>query len=222
MEPIQERKTLRLSNYLVLDIETEGLSPKTDEILEIGAIAVADSFELETMDTFSQVGYGRHRSQLSPFIQNMHGKNGLLDEIEGRIIVGQQQSESALDANFAAWLAEMGFQHGQVVLAGNSVHFDHGFLKVRMPVTAAYLHYRVKDIGQLAREFRETCAAAKVEPERLGLWPTPEMPHRGLADAQIELDEWRQIRRCNAKLVSAFKAVQAMGEASWALKSCGY
>lgn len=195
----EQRNTLKLSKYLVLDIETEGLNPKEHSILEVGAIAISEN--LTPISHFSEVAVGwTPRAELSAFIQNMHGKNGLLDEIEGRLIAGHAQNEFNLDQRLAAWMRALGYTDGLVILAGNSVHFDHGFIKARMPETAKLLHYRVKDIGAVQRELDECAEGHGIA----GYFQVsqPEMPHRGLADAYLELEEWQNQRRALSELMS--------------------
>jgi oligoribonuclease (3'-5' exoribonuclease) len=194
-----------VNKYLVLDIETEGLNPKTDCILEVGAIAITD--QLDNVAEFSEIAVGRPRGQLSEFIKNMHGKNGLLDECDVAVLNhrkgGMLPTEATLDAGLAVWILQQGYQSGQVVLAGNSVHFDHAFIKARMPLTAALLHYRVKDIGATQRELVDMAVDAG--------YPTyfdmlqPEMPHRGLADAKLELEEWRNQRKKMRQLFTHYR-----------------
>lgn len=175
--------------YLVLDIETEGLNPNKHGILEIGAIAVDDA--LTTLGEFRSTVFGiTKRENLDPFIQNMHGVNGLLNEIAVDFANhvkcgGPSKSEANVDSALARWILQQGYPAGQVVLVGNSVHFDQTFLKARFPETAALLHYRIKDIGALRRELEE-CGYLFPEGE--------DLPHRGLEDARIELAEWRFVR----------------------------
>lgn len=176
----------KVSEYLVLDIETEGLDPTKHSILEVGAIAVGS--KLEEVAHFDECAIGATpRAELSEFIRNMHTKSGLLDEIERCIDGGVAQTESDLDACLATWILAQGYTPGKVVLAGNSVHFDSGFLRARMPKTAALLHYRIFDIGALGRELT-ACGLRDAHAD----W---EVPHRGLPDASLELDHWRKLRR---------------------------
>lgn len=167
--------------YVVLDIETTGLDPQNDQILEVGAIAVDDKLEeLSRFHTLIHCDLPIERwKNLAEVVKHMHTVNGLWGQCANPWL----ESEAMADLALHAWLE----QHAgpQVILMGNSVHFDHAFLKARFPATAAKLHYRVMDIGGLARWLRD-----------FG-YPVdggPPMPHRGLEDAEIELDEARKLR----------------------------
>lgn len=192
-----------VNKHLVLDIETEGLDPKVNSILEVGAIAITD--QLDNVGEFSaiaQPAFGRTRADQSPFIQNMHGKNGLFNELEAQMLHGDVIHECDLDEQLAEWILAQGYVAGQVILAGNSVHFDHAFIKARMPNTARLLHYRVKDIGAVQRELQEMA----VDGGYPGFFDLaqPEFPHRGLADARLELEEWRNQRKRMRDLFAAY------------------
>ena len=88
-----------INEYVVLDLEMTGLSAKTDQIIEIGAIKIKDNAVLETMEclvnpkckiptrvveltgiTDEMVQSGRERDEAI---------GELLDFIEGQILVGQ-------------------------------------------------------------------------------------------------------------------------------------
>ena len=63
-------------SFVIVDLETTGLSPKNSEIIEIGAIKVIDNKVVDTMDVFV-----RPSRPLSWFITNLTGiTNEMVDE----------------------------------------------------------------------------------------------------------------------------------------------
>lgn len=178
------------TKYVLLDLETTGLDPKKDQILEVGAIAL--TADLEELARFEcRVHYPaegvlgqvvRLANPIDPFVQAMHTKNGLWTEC-----AAESLAETDADLLLREWLTQLGFAEKSVVLMGNSIHFDHGFLKARFPETAAMLHYRVMDIGGLRRWLTG-----------FGI-PLPEvpadMPHRSMPDCEIELRDARVMRK---------------------------
>jgi len=170
--------------YLILDLETTDLDPASDQILEIGAIQVND--KLQTIGTLRAVVEYDNRP-MSAFVRDMHTKNGLLLEAEH-----SADSEAVVDEVLAGWLMGCGASaEEKVVLAGNSIHFDHTFLRARMPKTAALLSHRMLDISATARFLRDL----------IGLeLPNVDMPHRAMADAELELTDLQNIYEALASL----------------------
>lgn len=163
--------------YVVLDLETTGLDPRTDQILEVGAIAVDST--LNEIDRFHRiVSFAGFTLAVDPFVLKMHEKNNLWNECSTPC-----PSEAQTDSDLAAWLSRVAGRG--VILMGNSVHFDHGFIKERFPLSGGLLSHRVMDIGGLARWLTDFGVST----------PTPpDMPHRGLLDAEIELEAARKLR----------------------------
>lgn len=166
--------------YVVLDIETTGLDPIKDSILEIGAIAIDDAFK--NVGAYSAIirpsmeGYDRLLE--NAFVFEMHKKNGLLDAI------GHGLSLSRVDQNLFDWLTQaFGFQAKEVIISGFSIAFDHGFIKQQMPLTGSLLSHRMLDVSVPLSLF-----------QGLG-YPIekPEMPHRGLPDALLELEVFQKL-----------------------------
>lgn len=168
------------TKYVLLDLETTGLNPTNDRILEIGAIAL--TADLEEVARFECLVHFSDRLTVDEVVHNMHTKNGLWSECATAPF-----GEEAADVLLRDWLSQLGFEKKSVVLMGNSIHFDHSFLKARFPATAAMLHYRVMDIGGLRRWLTG-----------FGI-PLPEvpadMPHRSMPDCEIELRDARVMRR---------------------------
>lgn len=167
--------------YVVLDLETSGLNPTKDQILELGAIAVD-----EQLAEIARVSYLAHfppsrTEEVSAFVRDMHAKNGLWEDIDfrGGLLLAD------IDTSFSKWLLELGATKESVVLAGHSIHFDHGFIKAQLLTTSTLLSHRLMDFGALNR-FMLDCG--------LAVRPTPEMPHRAMADCEIELEGARAMR----------------------------
>ncbi len=84
-----------------VDTETTGLDPETGDLLEV-ALAVTDDNLVEVAATTTVVqpitasGIKAWRARLNPVIQEMHGKNGLLDQIEAGLGARRHEAEEAL------------------------------------------------------------------------------------------------------------------------------
>lgn len=146
-----------------IDLETTGLSPENDRILEV-ALAFAplhDPFNVEHVyrDVAffpphpdrcprDQPTYGLVASkawgELDPFIVEMHTKNGLFNECSTSVKWTPELESDLLDL-----IPHVEDKNERVVLAGSSIHFDHAFLNVHMPTLAKRLSHRHYDVSAL-------------------------------------------------------------------------
>ncbi len=101
-----------IEDFVAVDIETTGLNPGTESIIEIGAVRVRAGRIEEEFETFVQP-----ERKLSSFITELTG-------ITDSMLVEAPNVEHALRAflDFA----------GQDVLLGHNISFDYGFLKKNM------------------------------------------------------------------------------------------
>lgn len=131
-----------------IDLETTGLNPALDDLLEVGAVATDDDLNIVSYfpDTLVKPSPMWHQ-KMDPFVMNMHAKSGLTDAL---------QNASPLEARhvgrlLARWIAEQQ-PSGTRTLAGSSVHFDRGWLKAFMPDVDAMFSHRHADTSAV-REF---------------------------------------------------------------------
>ena len=171
-----------MKKLLWLDVETTGLSPDTDDLLEV-AWALADfdnPFDIGSGES-AAVRYPDSRypdlSHLSPFILDLHTKNGLLAECRHRLI-GVADIEEAI----LAVVPEVADKEDRTILAGSTISFDHAFLKAKMPRLAARLSHRHYDVS-----------AVKLFCQSLGMPKIPKAEaHRAAADIRESIAHARQ------------------------------
>lgn len=145
-----------------LDLETSGLDPDKDAILEIAMIVTDRDFKALFVTSLvlngpfmlhgSQVSFDEFiaRRPVNDFVRDMHTKNGLFEEVKkSGVDVGS--AERALISE----LQELGVEKGQLYLAGNTIHFDRSFLRVHMPGFLNFLNYRQVDVSTLKILFQE-------------------------------------------------------------------
>jgi len=147
---------------LYLDLETTGLDPNKNSIIEIAATYIYSSgheekFQGEAQANLSLVNLDAIK------LNNRNLKNLVTDPIYNEI------QEKQLIINFFTWLLKLKLNNPY--LAGINVHFDFNFLKERAKVynieVGSVLPYRLHDIGNIAR-FLENIGLIKVNSEIKG------------------------------------------------------
>lgn len=169
---------LSLTRYVVLDLETEGLDPFTDQILEVAAIAIDSDYS--ELARHHQVVYCPCTRKVTPVVEAMHTHNGLWAECSG-----VETSELQADLALSHFLSSLLQPPQSIILMGSGVHFDHEFLTQRFPISATWLHYRIMDVGGLARWLEDF--GLPVHKPRL-------KPHRAMLDCELALDQARALR----------------------------
>ncbi len=163
-------------SFVIVDLETTGLSPKNGEIIEIGAIKVVDNEVVDTMDIFVKPS-----RPLTWFTTNLTGiTNEMVDE-------GLSTKEALSVFNE--------FCDGMRLMAHNA-KFDMSFLDA----------YMKKELGKGVREdamdtlllsraivkdvpnYKLGTLAARFDIDYSGA-------HRSLRDCEITLDVYNNIRR---------------------------
>lgn len=172
-------------NVLWLDLETSGLTPRVDSILEIAAIPMIGG-ELKLGRRFVRTAVlGRAdtcllREASDPVVQSMHDKSGLWADVAKP---GPRVGGHELCKDLEGYIERVYSQ--KVILAGSSVHFDRNFLLSVNPHLP--LHHRVFDVSTLKTYAR----AALGDPD----WPNQpdsEPAHRALDDVMESIEAFRR------------------------------
>lgn len=150
-------------SYVSIDLETTGLNPKTDKIIEIGAVRVIDGERRETFAALINPG-----RKLEPQIVEL---TGLSDEDLADAPYIEEILPDALDFI------------GDLPLLGHSVLFDFSFLKKAAVNSRMVFEKQAVDTLKIARKY-----LADLEHRNLdylcGHYQIPHHAHRALADAE--------------------------------------
>lgn len=165
-----------VDDYVLVDIETTGLSPVTDDIIEIGAIKVKNN---KIIDKYNQLI--KINKSLSPFITNL---TGITNEM---LRTGKMPSEVFKEfVNFV----------GEDVIIGHNVNFDLGFLTNKCK---KYIDYNLDndyvDTMYLARRLVKDTANYKLGTLADYFNISYEGAHRGLKDVEITYEVYNCLRK---------------------------
>lgn len=187
---------MKTPKYVFCDIETTGLDPATDLILEI-ALVVTDkdlneiagegmgSYKARITNGYGPCGTPLHHLILAKndYVREMHTKNGLLEELDS-LPPQIRLSMAEIDDEMCAWIGrfpppppdERG-RPGKLIIAGASIDFDKGFLGVRAPKFHAMLSHQRRDVSSDKMMFKDA----------IGMEFEKAEAHRAMADVQESL-----------------------------------
>lgn len=156
-----------------LDLETGGLDENRQPIIEVGSI-ITDS-SLNEVARFREVVYQPSETiqAFDPMALEMHQKSGLIHELSAGkpLAVVEQTLVDFIQRHYK--------QGEEVILAGNSVHFDRAFIRRHMPAVYRLLFYRQLDVSSL-----------KIVTQMVhGIEPAKPMPHFALEDLELSIRE---------------------------------
>lgn len=175
---MNNRKNLNkfVDDYVLVDIETTGLSPITDEIIEIGAIKVKQNKIVDKYNELIKVN-----RVISPFITNLTGiTNEMLQTGKNPITVYKE---------FIDFI-------GENVIIGHNVNFDLGFLTDKCK---KYINYNLTndyvDTMYLARKLVKDTMNYKLGTLAEYFNVSYEGAHRGLKDVEITYEVYNCLRK---------------------------
>ena len=182
---------------LWLDLETSGLDPHRHIILEVACILTNDDLsEVASYDAVINPGVSDVLRLLAltsdDFVIDMHTKNGLVEEIN----LGATTSMAEAEKHILEMVEDI--PKKELILAGNSVHFDRKFIDEYMPALAKKLNYRIFDVRTLMQMEEFWAPGATEETESVSV-------HRAMPDIEFSL-------RTAHKYKSLLEKVTALSE----------
>jgi oligoribonuclease len=186
-----------MTTWVMVDLETTGLNPRTDVICEMGFSVLKSSATrqgvIEMGFTFQTVVNGDYQADIlldlaeSPegsdqrFVYEMHEKSGLLPLLdETRPIDNAQATDAAYDFLTNRIMHD---PDDKPILVGSSLAFDRSFLKENCPELDNFFNYRMIDVSSFKETFR------RVQPSVLESVPKPRKLHRVVPDMEDSLQE---------------------------------
>lgn len=164
-----------INEYVVLDLEMTGLSAKTDQIIEIGAIKIRDNAVVETMECLVNP-----KCKIPTRVVEL---TGITDEM---VQLGKDKDEAICEL--------LDFIEGYI-LVGQNVSFDYSFLKQWAVNHKRPLEAKACDTLKLARVLLPAEQPKKLENLCQYFGIEREREHRALDDA---LETWKVFEKLKA------------------------
>lgn len=168
-----------MNHYLWLDLETTGLDPHNDTIMEIAWALTGPDLVIQQMESYCLDDVPHHIS--NTHVREMHTNNGLISDLERGV---RCSSLVAVDSDLCEILGELA--EGPIFLSGSGIHFDLGFLRVWECAFLDLLHYRLMDVSVVGRFLQDFC---NIKP------PSHTTAHRALDDALLSIERAREYRK---------------------------
>jgi oligoribonuclease len=125
------------------DLEMTGLEVATNAIIELGLVITGP--DLKPLAEYEAAVWQPDEvlARMEPFVREMHTKNGLLERVRR-----SDTSLRTVEKEITRLLLQH-CDHGEGILAGNSIHTDRGFIGRYLPGFDRALHYRMVDVSSI-------------------------------------------------------------------------
>lgn len=166
------------------DLETTGLDPALDVILEVGCVLTAGFDEgLREIATFSAVVAADESEleQMDTVVRNMHRGTGLWQEV-----LDSDSSIYEVQEDLLEWMDFHGLTSGVTVGGSGVSRFDVPFVHARMRKVAERFHFRHMDVSSLRAMLKSIGRDDLVA-------PMSGHAHRALVDARHSADTARLV-----------------------------
>ena len=163
-----------VTSYVCVDVETTGLNPKSENIIEIGAVKVVDGQVVDTFQSFLK--------PRKPLEDRIVALTGITDEMlgdapEGKLVM-------PLFAEFC----------GELPLVGHNLIFDYSFLKRAMLNEKLSFERKGVDTLKIARKY-----LPELESRNLGFlcqhFDITHTAHRALGDAEATVQLYEILKQ---------------------------
>lgn len=164
-----------MREYVTLDLETTGLEPKKDRIIEIGAVKVKDGTVTEEYTTLVDP-----QMEIPQRITQLTG-------ISGEMVKGMPHIKEALEK-----LVEF---CGDLPLLGHNILFDYSFVKCSAVNLGMEFEKKGMDTLKLARVFLADLPSRSLQSLRAYYEIPQDDAHRALEDARTTYYLYERLRR---------------------------
>ena len=168
----EENQMQGLQDFICIDLETTGLNPKRDRIIEIGAVKLRNG---QIVETFQQL--------IDPK-QKLEERVELLTGITSKELEGQPTIQEVLP--------ELQEFLGEDVLLGHRVLFDYSFLKRMFTNEKISFERKGIDTLKLARQFVTDCESKKLD-SLCQHYHIDLQAHRALNDARATVELYQKL-----------------------------
>lgn len=162
-----------------MDLEMTGLDPDRHVVVEIATLITDDDLRVIAEGPELVIHQPpAAMASMDDFVEKMHTKSGLLDQIAESTISLQDAKDQTL-----AFLKEHISEAGTVPLCGNSIGTDRRFLAKHLSEIENFLHYRSVDVSTIKELGR------RWYPKALAGAPRKAAGHRALDDIRESIAE---------------------------------